>query len=93
MLPLADEVKRFDNHTVFAVLDSVLAREDLDTVLEAAAFDRHAESQGKVVDVDVALGGEQRRLGEDPKMATTTRLFERGIDAILPQLLSVHPRF
>jgi hypothetical protein len=46
---------RSDGATVFAVHDSVLAREDFDAVLEAASFDRHVESQGKVVDVDAAF--------------------------------------
>lgn len=46
-----------DGVAEFAVVDPLLAREDLDAIFESAAFDRHAETQSEVVDIDATLGG------------------------------------
>ena len=55
---LAMHAKRRANRvSVHAFFKTILTREDLDTIFEAAAFDWNAKSQGQVVNVNAALSG------------------------------------
>ena len=50
--------RRTDRVPELALFKTVLTREDLDAIFEAAAFDWNAKPQGQVVNVDAALSGQ-----------------------------------
>ena len=60
--------RRADRVAILAFFKTILTRENLDAVFEAAAFDWNAKPQGKIVNVDAALSGQQRRFAEYPEM-------------------------
>jgi hypothetical protein len=60
--------RRAERVAILAFFKTILTREDLDAVFEAAAFDWNAKSQGQVVNVNAALSGQQWRFAEYPEM-------------------------
>ena len=62
--------RRAERVAVLAIFKTILTREDLDAVFEAAAFDRNSEPQRQVVNVDAELRGQQWCGPEYPEMTT-----------------------
>ena len=65
-----------DGVAVLSVFEPVLAREYFYAFLETAAFDRNAEPEREVIDIDPAFGCQQRLGAEDPEMTAAARLFQ-----------------
>src|ERR1019366_4487300 len=75
-----------DGIAKFSIFEPILAWEYFDPFLETAAFNRNAESEGEIVDVDSAFRGQQRLGAEDPEMPAAARLFQGGVHSVLLQL-------
>src|ERR1700739_898121 len=71
---------------VLSVIKLVLAREDFYAFLQTAALDRNAEPEREVIDIDSALGCQQRLGAEDPEMTAAAGLFQRSVHSILLEL-------
>src|SRR5258708_1425411 len=71
----------------FVRTELILARKYLDSFRQTkAAFYRHLQATGQVVDVDSAVPCKQWLVREDPEVSPPTRLFERRLNSILTQL-------
>ena len=75
-----------DGIAKLSIFEPILAWEYLDPFLETAAFDRDAESESEIVDLNSAFRGPQRLGAEDPELPAAARLFQGGIHSVLLQL-------
>ena len=62
----------------------ILARKDFDPLRQASAtFHRYTQSPGQVVNVNSAVSGEQRLVGENPQMTAAAGLLQSRLNSIL----------
>ena len=71
----------------FVAADFILTRKDFDPLGQPCAFDRQAQPQGSVINVNAAFARESRLLEEDPEMPAAVGLLKRWFDPVLPELI------